>query len=60
MQPSLHTAFEASLAKHPDAKVWVTGHSLGAALAALLAADLKSVGHDIATVYTMGQVSNIC
>ena len=43
----------------PTAKVFVTGHSLGAALAALCAAELganrNSLGISIEGVYTYGQ-----
>jgi hypothetical protein len=49
--------------KDPDAKrkidntpeVWVTGHSLGGALAAIAAVSLKYQGYNIAGLYTFGQ-----
>jgi triacylglycerol lipase len=40
--------------KHPNAKVFLTGHSLGAALAVLLASRLEVSGHNIRAVYTFG------
>ncbi|KAL3917023.1 MAG: hypothetical protein SGPRY_006574 [Prymnesium sp.] len=42
---------------HPNARVFLTGHSLGAALAALCAAELDSsqLGISITAVYTFGQ-----
>lgn len=49
----------ALMADHPRAKVWITGHSLGGALASLVAYDLlqKKIIADAAQVqvYTMGQ-----
>lgn len=55
LQPAIHPALDAALSRHSGANLWVTGHSLGAAMACLLAADLASAGHDIGTVYTFGQ-----
>ncbi|MEB3312759.1 MAG: lipase family protein [Cyanobacteriota bacterium] len=39
----------------PNAKVWVTGHSLGGALAAMATISLESRGIPIAGLYTFGQ-----
>lgn len=50
------SALQAVRAKHPNSALLVTGHSLGAALASLCAADLVTDGMDKAThVYTYGQ-----
>jgi hypothetical protein len=38
----------------PEKKLWITGNSLGAALADLCAASLEKEGHDVHTVYTYG------
>lgn len=40
---------------HPGARLFVTGHSLGAALASLAAADLRTLNHRVDAVYTMGE-----
>jgi len=45
----------ASLAPAQDARLWVTGHSLGGALAMLWALRAAQSGYDIAGVYTFGQ-----
>jgi hypothetical protein len=46
----------ALLAPKPEERIWVTGHSLGGALAVLAAAVLKfEAGRDIAGLYTYGQ-----
>ncbi len=42
------------LAKYRNARLMVTGHSLGGALAILAAADLKNL-HNVDQVYTFGQ-----
>jgi len=39
----------------PDTKFWVTGHSLGGALAALAATSLEYQGFKVAGLYTFGQ-----
>ena len=45
-------------ASHPLAEVYVTGHSLGAAIAMLAAYELQYEEHiPVAGVYTFGQVS---
>ena len=41
--------------KHKGASIYLTGHSLGGALAILAAIDLDQMGNDIAGVYTYGQ-----
>jgi triacylglycerol lipase len=38
-----------------DRRLWITGHSLGAALAVLAAARLSHGGHSVAGVYPLGQ-----
>ncbi|MHC4564897.1 MAG: lipase family protein, partial [Planctomycetota bacterium] len=38
----------------PGKKLWITGNSLGAALANLCAASLEKKGHDVHAVYTYG------
>jgi hypothetical protein len=43
------------LAEMQDARLWVTGHSLGGALAMLWALWAAQSGYDIAGVYTFGQ-----
>ena len=43
-------------AAHRDAPIYVTGHSLGGALAALAAAELKSIyGAGLNSIYTYGE-----
>ena len=45
-------------ASHPLAQVYVTGHSLGAAIAMVAAYELQYEEHiPVAGVYTFGQVS---
>ncbi|MGB3311816.1 MAG: lipase family protein [Nodosilinea sp.] len=39
----------------PDAKLWVTGHSLGGALAAVATISLEAQGFEVAGLYTFGQ-----
>jgi hypothetical protein len=48
------TAVDAGLADNPGFSLTVTGHSLGASLAAIASADLKGQGLDL-VVYTYGQ-----
>jgi predicted lipase len=43
------------MAKHPGAPIFVTGHSLGGALAVIAALDLKLSLNVKVTVYTYGQ-----
>jgi hypothetical protein len=43
------------LAVHPDGQVFVTGHSLGGAIALLCAVELRRSGIQVAGVYTFGQ-----
>mmetsp|Transcript_27648 Transcript_27648/g.95621 ORF Transcript_27648/g.95621 Transcript_27648/m.95621 type:complete len:294 (-) Transcript_27648:397-1278(-) len=52
---AVQSSLRQSLAAHPGAKTWITGHSLGAALAALLAADWVGLGNNVDAVYTMGE-----
>mmetsp|Transcript_12332 Transcript_12332/g.25092 ORF Transcript_12332/g.25092 Transcript_12332/m.25092 type:complete len:190 (-) Transcript_12332:199-768(-) len=40
---------------HPKAALWITGHSLGGALAVHAAVDLRLAGNEITGVYTFGQ-----
>ncbi|HIK45395.1 MAG TPA: lipase family protein [Leptolyngbyaceae cyanobacterium M65_K2018_010] len=39
----------------PEAKLWVTGHSLGGALAAVATISLESMGFEVSGLYTFGQ-----
>ncbi|NJL48070.1 MAG: lipase family protein [Leptolyngbyaceae cyanobacterium SM2_5_2] len=39
----------------PDTKLWVTGHSLGGALAAVATISLESQGFSVSGLYTFGQ-----
>lgn len=41
--------------QHPDYEVWVTGHSLGGALASIAALDLVAAGVPVTRLYTFGQ-----
>lgn len=52
-QPSNPSSLSAPHQERP--KIWVTGHSLGGALAALAAVSLKCRGFNIAGLYTFGQ-----
>ena len=46
---------EARVKLHEDRKIWVTGHSLGGAMATILAQRLEFAGgHDVDTLYTYG------
>ncbi|KUJ18390.1 alpha/beta-hydrolase [Mollisia scopiformis] len=54
--PIVETTINISLAMNPDFKIVTTGHSLGAAIAALLGAKLRDDGH-IVDMYTFGQPS---
>lgn len=57
LQPGVEASVEALLRSHPNATISITGHSLGAALAAHTAIAMKLVrGWDVAhTIYTFGQ-----
>jgi len=33
--------------RHPGAKLWVTGHSLGGAMATLAVFDIRASGHNV-------------
>jgi pimeloyl-ACP methyl ester carboxylesterase len=46
---------EASLDQTQPSRLWVTGHSLGGALAKLWALRAAQCGHEVAGVYTFGQ-----
>ena len=46
---------DASLGQAQEMRLWVTGHSLGGALAKLWALWAAGRGHDVAGVYTFGQ-----
>jgi hypothetical protein len=46
---------DAGLGQAPESRLWVTGHSLGGALAKLWALWAAGRGHDVAGVYTFGQ-----
>jgi triacylglycerol lipase len=46
---------DASLNEAQETRLWVTGHSLGGALAKLWALWAAGRGHDVAGVYTFGQ-----
>lgn len=54
---SVEKKIDVALAEHKiqDKTLWLTGHSLGGALAALAAYDLKEKEHQINGVYTIGQ-----
>jgi len=45
----------ACLGRAGETRLWVTGHSLGGALAKLWALSAAECGHDVAGVYTFGQ-----
>lgn len=49
------SAFDAARAKAPDARVWVTGHSLGGALAVHACLDLLNRTMEVEHFYNFGQ-----
>ncbi|ETO09932.1 lipase [Reticulomyxa filosa] len=51
LEDSVTSAYKTVLADYPQSPVLVTGHSLGAALAALAVLDLKNVGTDDSSTY---------
>jgi hypothetical protein len=55
VKQQVRDAVQGYLKQHPRAKVLVTGHSLGAALATHCALDLMSMGITAEPMYTMGQ-----
>jgi len=54
VQPLVIAQIKALMAKYPGKRVYVTGHSLGAALAVLCAMDLHFMGINVSKVYTYG------
>lgn len=52
---AVKTAVQNLKAKYRTAKLYVTGHSLGGALAILCTADLKNVFGNVDLTYTYGQ-----
>lgn len=55
LQPTIRTLFSALLSKYPNSQFWLTGHSLGAALAVMCGADLSSnLGIKPDQMYTFG------
>jgi uncharacterized delta-60 repeat protein len=52
--PGVRAAVQASLAEVPERKVWLAGHSLGGAVATLMAYELDVTGIDVAGVMTIG------
>jgi feruloyl esterase len=55
MRGQVRSAVATYVKDHPSAGVYVTGHSLGAALAALAALDLTLQQQPLKAVYTFGQ-----
>ncbi|TFJ83572.1 hypothetical protein NSK_004678 [Nannochloropsis salina CCMP1776] len=55
LRPQLQPLVEALVRDHPQAPVWVTGHSLGAALAVLCMVDLLSLSYPVRAVVNFGQ-----
>ncbi|GAB5036986.1 lipase family protein [Nannochloropsis oceanica] len=55
LQSQLLPAIQALLEQHPQAPIWITGHSLGAALAVLCMLDLLALSYPVTQTTTFGQ-----
>eukprot|EP00012_Vannella_robusta_P002660 CAMPEP_0206191178 /NCGR_PEP_ID=MMETSP0166-20121206/5207_1 /ASSEMBLY_ACC=CAM_ASM_000260 /TAXON_ID=95228 /ORGANISM="Vannella robusta, Strain DIVA3 518/3/11/1/6" /LENGTH=158 /DNA_ID=CAMNT_0053607431 /DNA_START=488 /DNA_END=961 /DNA_ORIENTATION=+ len=54
LSPQVIPAVQNLTANYPSAKIWVTGHSLGAAISILCAAELAQEGYSDISVYNYG------
>lgn len=54
LMPQVLPAVQSLAQKYPSYKIWVTGHSLGAAISILCAAELAQQGYSDISVYNFG------